>query len=183
MKALQPAAILPPLDASSPVEVHQLYRVCIGNGAVCYFSSTRHAAQFAAALNTVANTALLECNVLLADVYPAWRLAWPYLDDPERDVAASMAITDATKAMDRALKRRGGTDFVFHSWKDLQLAVAALRDLILLLRNLYQAKGHGVDRFRMELHLDRANALRERLRQYGSQDDAPNAVVVTPPRR
>jgi len=183
MKRLSPATVLPPVDPSSPVTEHTLYRVAVGNGAIAYFTSTRNADQFAAALNETLNACLLSCNVLLAEVYPTWRLAWPYLDDPKRHAAAQLAITEAVTYMDRALQRRGGTDYVFYAWRDVTTAVAAVRDLVLQLRDLYATKGHGVDRFRMELFLQRANELHYKLKHYGSKEDAPNAVLVDPPKR
>ena len=181
MKRIVFNAVLPPKDTASPYIEHRLYSVYLGNKTWCYFSSTRHAEQFQAAAERFLNDAMFRANLVLVDVYPAWRMAWYYMDHIKADLDRStmQAVRDAEAAMDRALKRRGGADYTLYAWKDVTTAVVQLRQVVLTMVDLYRTKGHGVDRNRLEVVLGTCNDLLDRMQHYGTtHDDAPNAVAI-----
>ena len=75
MKRIAFDAVIPPKDPRSPYTEHRLYSVYLGNKTWCYFNSTRHAEQFRAAAERFLNDAMFRANLVLVDVYPAWRMA------------------------------------------------------------------------------------------------------------
>lgn len=176
MKAIDFDAVTPPRDPASAVLEHQLYSVLLGNGIRAYFTSSRHADQFNADAVRFLNGALFRTNLLLADCFPAWRLAWYYMDrQPDGDRNAMLAMAEAQQAMDRAIRRRGGADYIHFAWKDVQHASSYVRDALLILVDLYRTKGHGVERARLELWLSQATGLLDELRTWC---EAPNATTI-----
>lgn len=182
MKRIQLDAVSPPRDPQSAVTAHTLHTVFLGNRHKLYFSSSRHAEQFNASATDFLNGSLFRASVLLADAYPLWRMAWWYLDKaPACDREAEQAIKAADELLNRALRKRGGTDYITYAWKDVRMCVAHVRDLCIALREFYRNKGHGVDRARLDVLIETANELHDRLATFGSvQSDAPNAVIVQP---
>ncbi len=181
MKTIQLPSAQPPVDANSPITEHRLYSVMLGNRTVCYFNSTRHAEQFRASAERFLNDVLFRSNLLLSEVYPAWRMAWHYLDSlkPSTERALTSSIRDAENTMDRALRRRGGPDYIHYAWKDVSVSLAHLRAVLLALVDIYRHKGHGVDRARWEVALRHCNELSDSLRLWGADyTDAPNAAMI-----
>lgn len=176
MKAILFQAVTEPRDPSSPVIEHTLYSVLLGNGHRAYFTSARHADQFNADAVRFLNRMLFRANLLLADAYPAWRMAWYYLDSqPTGDRSAMLAMGEAQEAMDRAIRKRGGSDYIHFAWKDVTLATKSMRSALLVLVDLYRTKGHGVERARLDLLLEQANAMLEQLTTWA---EAPNATMI-----
>lgn len=180
MKSVLINAVVPPADPASPISEHRLYSVLLGNGNRCYFSCDRHASQFNSATTEVLNDCLFAGNMVLAEVYRDWRLAWLYYDPRSKPgQEAGRSIKEAEAALDKATKPRGGTDNIHYAWKDLTAALGHLRECLLVLIALYRNKGHGVDRKRLERVLAQLIPHIDQLATWGSTlSDAPNAVAI-----
>lgn len=180
MKSVTINAVVPPADPTSPISEHRLYSVLLGNGNRCYFSCDRHASQFSAATREVLNDCLFAGNLVLAEVYRDWRMAWLYFDPNSKPGhEAGRCIKEAEAAFDRAMKPRGGADNIHYAWKDLTAGLGHLRQCLLVLIALYRNKGHGVDRKRLERVLAQLIPHIDQLATWGSTiADAPNAVAI-----
>lgn len=189
MKRIELAPVRPPVDPASPILAEHLYTVILGNHWRAHFTSDRHAQAFAADAERMLNDQLGICNLLLADAFTAYRMAWPMFLHNRRgsghadrlrrsDAAARSFVLSAWDAMDKAITHTGGENGPFRAWRFVAQAADAIRSLGLELASLYRLRSDGVDRFRMDVMVSRANAVLETLRNYGS--DVPTAVKVTP---
>lgn len=190
MKRIELAAVRPPVDPASPIIAEQLYTVILGNHWRAHFTSDRHAQAFAAEAERMLNEQLGMCNLLLCDAFTAYRLAWPMFMHNRRgpgghadqlrksDAAARAFVQAAWDAMDKAITHTHGENGPFRAWRYVAQTAEAVRALGLELASLYRLRSDGVDRFRMDVMVQRATAVLDTLKHFGS--DVPTAVKVSP---
>lgn len=167
MKRVKVNSTMPPADRHSVFTTERLYTVALGNHVVVRFSSERDALAFQATTSRWLSDVMMELNILLADAYSAYRLAWPLLPAKEE---YSKLFRDAEESLDRATMDKMGPNAVFLHWKALQRCVGDLRQLAIGLEKLYVQKTYAVPRAQMNVLIKRCNALAEALRQHGTDE-------------
>lgn len=187
MKRVKVPAPVPPVDPGSSIRAQQLYTVLLGNHAVVHFASSRDARAFQAEASRFVSGVLFQCNLLLVDAFTAYRLAWPYMDHRRpsaktlRRVDATCAehLRDAERALDRAAGHNG-PNAVFFCWKDLDAVLASIRAVALELAKMYRAKSQAVARGQMDVLVQRCNALRQALVDYGQDAERRRGFRPSP---
>lgn len=181
MKNVRLGAMRPPRDPGSPYTQHHLYSVLLGNRRTVLFSSERAAAAYAAETDRWISAHLHAANFLLAEAFTAYRGAWCLMDQakvPNIDARSRELLQDCWSALDNAIARGGGENGWAIAWKWFAQAVEALRQLAIMLRDLYRSRNNPVERARMELLLTRATAIATELSQYGSDVKGAEKIVV-----
>lgn len=176
MKRSKVNGLKEPIDPGSAVKLMQYYTVNLGNHVAVYFTSERHALAFQAEATRWITDVVHECNLLLADAYHAYRLAWPLLangDHQLRDL-----FRQAEDALDVATNERNGPNMTFWRWDNVRTALRCLRDMALQLHALYTQRTHAVPRLQMAVLLRRCNELAEQVRNYGTE--VPTSVAHRP---
>lgn len=187
MKRVQLRTLAPPIP-DSHVERQRLYTVTLGNGRQVHFSSDRTARAFQAETGRWLSGMMLECNVLLADAYTAWRNAWPVLHATNAESkwakdagdTCTTLVRDAEKHLDRC-HAHTGPNAAHHTWADLRGVAECLRTVGLRLATVHRKRSQYGEAARMGKLVRDCNALAEALRDYGTDGHA--GVLVTPPIR
>lgn len=178
MKRAKVAPVDAPVDRSSPLIVEQLYSVTLGNGVTVRFTSSRDALAFQAEAGRFLTDAMMSANLLLSEVYTAYRLAWPYLPAHTAVggvVSCGALVDDAERMLDRVATDTDGATAIALKWKQLATALDAIRALALRLEQLYQSKTQGVQRHQMAVLVRRCNALNDEVRYYGQDKDTQHS--------
>ena len=176
MKRSKVDGLEPPIDPGSAVKLMQYYTVNLGNHVAVYFTSERQALAFQAEATRWITDVVHESNLLLADAYQAYRLAWPLLshgDHRLRDL-----FRQAEDALDVATNDRRGGNMTYWRWDNVRTALRCLRDMALQLHALYTQRTHAVPKLQMAVMLRRCNELAEAVRNYGS--DVATSVAFRP---
>lgn len=166
MKRVKVNTAAPPVDATSVITVHRMYTVALGNHVVVRFTSRREALAFQAEATRFATGCVQELNLLLADTYLSYRLAWPILS---HKVNLGRILRDAEEALDGAVLPRSTQNAVYLQWRAMDRCCASLRAIAIHLLELYVMKTYAVPRVQMEVLLRRCNELSEALRSYGTE--------------
>lgn len=177
--------VRPPVNPASPVVQEQLYTVILGNHWRVHFTSDRHAQAFAAEAQRMLNAQLFTVNVLLCEAFTAYRMAWPcfaHERGPDKalrdaDARAGEHVRAAWDLIDKAITHTGGENGPFRAWQFVSGAAGHVRSLGLELADLYRRRCDGVQRMRMDLLVQQANAVLEQLSGYGT--NVPTAAKTT----
>lgn len=170
MKKLELRGVRPPIDPGSPIKAHHLYTVHLGNGTTVFFPSDRVARAFQADVDRFVSAHLNDCNFMLVEAFSAYRYAWFLLDRtkiPRAEDQAREYIESAWMSMDKALAQASGANGWVMAWRQLAQAVASVRLLALLLRDLHRSRNNPVERARMELLIKRSTGVLDELRHFG----------------
>lgn len=178
--------VRPPVNPASPVMAEQLYTVVLGNHWRVHFTSDRHAQAFAAEAQRMLNDQLFAVNVLLCEAFEAYRMAWPCFAHErgqdkalrDADARAGEHVRSAWDLLDKAITHTSGENGPFRAWQYVSGAAGHVRSVALELADLYRRRSDGVQRMRMDLLVQQANAVLELLKDYGS--DVTTAARVTP---
>lgn len=158
------------MDTASPYTEHHFYSVHLGNRTTVMFRSERAALAFQAETDRWLSAHLHDANFMLVEAFAAYRAAWCLTDQcsiPQADGRARELIETAWRGMDMAIVTGAGPNGWVVAWKWFQQAVDGIRQLALLLRDLYRSRNNPVERARMELLATRTGRILEELAHYG----------------
>lgn len=176
MKRLKVDTLLPPADPQSPIVERTMYQVPLGNHVVLHFSSRRQAMAWQAEATRQLTDLMMSCNLMLAEVFTAYRLAWPYF--PPGDTLVQH-VRAAEEALDRAAKVNG-PNAIFHRWRGLNDALHAMRTMAMELVKVYTAKSHAVPRHQCQVLAERCGQLVSTLQQFGTDADRSKGYRPSP---
>lgn len=178
MKKLALNGVRPPLNEDSAYTKAHFYTVHLGNGIMAMFRSERAALALQAETDRWISAHLADANFLLAEAFVTYRNAWLLLPVGKTETEARELMQAAWRGLDMAVvKCKGPSGWTF-GWRFLRDAVASIRKLALLLRDLFRARNHPVERARMELLIERSTRILNDMKDYGA--DAKGAVITRP---
>jgi hypothetical protein len=177
MKRVKVDTVAPPANPDGAMTEQRLYTVSLGNHVVVHFASKRQALAFQADATRFLTDTLMSANLLLADAFTAYRLAWPYFT--ANDTTLQVHVRDAEHALDRAA-RTSGQNAVFFRWRSLHDALASIRTMAIALEAMYAQKSHGVAKHQATVIVARCNQLSDALKHYGEDRDTARSVHLSP---
>lgn len=176
MKRLKVDTARAPADPDSAIVQRTQYEVVLGNHVVVRFSSKRQALAWQAEATRQLTDLLMSCNLMLAEVFTAYRMAWPYFDAGD---TLQHHVRDAEASLDKAAKVNG-PNAIFHRWRGLNDALDSMRTMALELVKVYVAKSHAVPRHQCQVLAERCTELRTLLQHFGTDVDRSKGYRPSP---
>lgn len=169
MKRAEVKTLAPPLDAHSPITSDRFYTVSLGNGVRVQFSSKRRAMAYQAESTRWLSERMLWANLMLGEVYMAFRIAWPMMTEAKKCIEH---LHSAEEALEYLASNKGTPNATHFRWKSLGTATHGIREAALELHRLYTTKTYAVPRVQMEVVIEKCNSLNRELKTYGTDVDS-----------
>lgn len=166
-----------PEDPESVIKANTLYSVALGNGVVVRFPSKRQALAFQAEATRMLTGAMMTANLLLAEAFSAYRMAWPYFAASESSL--QVHVRDAEEALDRSCRTYGPNGSHFR-WRSVNASINSVRTLAIALAAMYAAKGHAVPKHQAELIIEKCNTMLQELKHYGTEAKGASGYRPSP---
>jgi len=180
MKSVKVRYVDRPRDPASAITVERLYTVQLGNSVMVRFSSRRNAEAFRAQATEFVTQVMHEANLLLAEAYTAYRMAWPLFSSPKHE-AMAVLVRDAEAGLDFAGNDRGGPDAIMHQWRRLAGALDHIREFAMSVERLYaKNRSHPMARMQADVLARRCAELLGALRAYGTDVEASAGYRPSP---
>jgi len=164
------------MDPDSAITERTMYTVHLGNHRQLFFSSNRHALAFQAEAARYASDVLMSANLLLAEAFTAYRMAWPYFPPGDN---LQHHVRDAETSLDMAAKV-GGVNAVYFQWRNMTAALKSIHTMAIALVKVYMDKSHAVPRHQCQVLAERAGELITALQVYGADHDAAVSSKAPP---
>lgn len=166
MKRVKVDTAAPPSDPNGVITSRRMYTVNLGNSRVLHFPSKRQALAYQADATRFLTDTMLSANLLLAEAFTAYRMAWPYFS--ANDTTLAQMVRAAEDGLDRAA-RVNGPNAVYFRWRSLAIALDNVWQIANELVKLYAAKSHAVPKHQAITLATRSRELAEELKQYGKE--------------
>jgi hypothetical protein len=168
MKRVKVDTAAAPLEPDGPVLERRMYTVTLGNHRQLHFASKRQALAFQADATRYLTDTLMTGNLLLAEAFTAYRMAWPYFS--ANDTTLMRQVRDAEDALDRAA-RVNSPNAVYFRWRALGTALDSIWHMANELVKVYSEKSQAVPKHQAAVLATRCRELAEELKQYGSDTE------------
>jgi hypothetical protein len=176
MKRLKVDTARAPAEPESPIVERTMYQVPLGNHVVLNFSSKRQALAWQAEATRQLTDMLMSCNLMLAEAFTAYRMAWPYFGPGD---GLQRHVRDAEAAMDKATNVNG-PNAIYMRWRAMDDALANIRAMALALAKMYADKSHAVPRHQCQVLAERCSDMRTALQQFGTDADRSKGYRPSP---
>jgi len=181
MKVIQYTAVTLP-NKKHFTEKSQYYGVSLGNGFSCYFTSKRHADQFAVATKTFLTDCLIELNELYIDVWTDYRRNWFYFSGRTTESHKAMRkveseILRSMQAVENCFGKIENTRDNFAPWRLISNALASILEIVHHLHLVRKKRNEYVERKNLEILKKRAHSLIYLMSDYGSNQKNDYSIV------
>ena len=177
MKRIGIKKYVPP-DPQAIYTRDQLYWVYLGNGTRHSFTRKRDALAFLAETNRFLNLKLMECNLMLGELYTEYRHNWPYLDDIQLCARCQDYFHGITQAMDLLVTRSDWSNGNVFVWLHFNTILSNMLGILDLISDIHQDKNKYAELARAGILKSRINWIRDQLDGY-KKENAP--VVIDQP--